>query len=282
MKFCDWPQNIRHVVFLDFDETVRPVSENARRNTDIRELENVLEKLSQQNGLIFGWISGSNFSSLLAKSEGYIGLYPHFIGASLGSELLLSQSRSYEVASEWAKHIGQSGFHLSIVDKFVEAAAQKGLVLVPQDNAYQGIYKRSYYLHESNLASTGLSLNDLAECNKHQSLSVFATKCNPLAGDPEDAYDVDLLPSCASKGRQCEFIRNTFSVDRHKTIAFGDSANDSEMLSFVAHPFVVENGDIASITAKFTVTEGRYCEGITHALKKMFPADEACAETALS
>lgn len=270
MNFCHWPEKIDHIIFFDYDETIRPFKEEARCAKNIRRLEDLLVDLSKNHNVVFGWISGSNMSSLLKKSFGYIGLYPHFIGSSLGSELMLSNGSGFETCTDWENHIMRSGFDVSLTDSFVELANQRGYALTKQDEAYQGRFKNSYYLRESTMVHQGLLVSGLITCNPYDSLSVFATRCNPAAGDPEGAYDVDILPSCASKGKQCEFLTNLFSVPRDNTMAFGDSANDAEMLRFAAHPYVVENGDLTAIPGKFTVTKGSYCEGIIGTLESFF------------
>lgn len=270
MKFCKWPDKVDSIIFFDFDETVRPYALEDRNRTPIKELEFLLQDISSRFNVIFGWISGSNFSSLLKKSNNYIGLYPHFIGSSLGSELVLAENGCYNASREWDHHIYQSGFKMEMIDNFVRRATADGFHLIPQDDTYQGRHKRSYYFYENPAPDNDLTPYRLINSNVDDNLSVFATRCNPLAGDPEGAYDVDVLPFCASKGKQCEFITKLFSTNKSNTIAFGDSENDSEMLSFVAHPYVVENGDIGSIKAKFTITKGHYCDGILNALKQRF------------
>ena len=270
MIFCKWPEKIDNIIFFDFDETIRPFAIEDRNRTAIKELEVMLQKISSEFNAIFGWISGSNFSSLIEKSNDYISLYPHFIGSSLGSELVFSKNDSYNASIEWDHHIKQSGFRLELVNDFVRRAGMEGFNLTPQDETYQGRHKRSYYFYEAPSVANHLTTSGLVNCNTENNLSVFVTRCNPAAGDPEGAYDVDLLPSCASKGKQCKFITKLFSADQSNTIAFGDSANDSEMLNFVAHPYVVANGDLTSITASFKVTNGDYCDGILDALKSHF------------
>lgn len=274
MKFIPWPNKIKNIVFFDFDETIRPIDESNREHTDIEQLERLMVYIAENHQTIFGWVSGSNFYSLLEKSKGYINLYPNFIGASLGSELVISNGKKFEASNAWSRHLEQSGFSLPIMDDFIRRATSRGFCLIKQNDAYQGSYKKSYYLYESDLSSKSLSIKDLIACNINNSLSISVTKCNPCAGDPEDAYDVDILPSCSGKGKQCDFISALFSVERSSTLAFGDSANDSEMLNYVEHPFVVENGDISSIKSKFTLTEGRYCEGIIHTLRKFYNIEE--------
>lgn len=270
MSFCKWPQKIDNVIFFDFDETIRPFTLEHRNRTAIKELEVVLQKISLEFNVIFGWISGSNFSSLIEKSKYYINLYPHFIGSSLGSELVFSKGDRYNTSIEWDHHITQSGFGFDLVDDFVRRAGRAGFNLTPQDETYQGRHKRSFYFYESPSVANHLTALALANCNTKSNLSVFVTRCNPAAGDPEGAYDVDLLPSCASKGKQCKFIAELFSVNRCNTFAFGDSANDSEMLNFAAHPYAVANGDLTSITGSFKVTNGDYCDGILDTLKRYF------------
>jgi kanosamine-6-phosphate phosphatase len=270
MIFCKWPKKIDNIIFFDFDETIRPFAIEDRNRTAIKELEIMLQKISSEFNAIFGWISGSNFSSLIEKSNDYISLYPHFIGSSLGSELVFSKNDSYNASIEWEHHIKQSGFRLDLVDDFIRRAGMEGFNLTPQDETYQGRHKRSYYFYEAPSVANHLTAWGLVDCNTESNLSVFVTRCNPAAGDPEGAYDVDLLPSCASKGKQCKFITKLFSIDQRNTIAFGDSANDSEMLNFVAHPYAVANGDLTSITARFKVTNGDYCDGILDTLKRYF------------
>lgn len=268
--FAPWPTRIQSIIFLDFDETVRPSTATRRLGTKIRELEALLVHLAMRKGAIFGWVSGSNTSALFRKASDYIGVFPHFIGSALGSELSLSDGRAYEASVQWARHIHDSGYRAHMIDDFVRAATRRGFDLRLQDAAFQGANKRSYYLDAAQLRALDSSPRELIACNEESALSVLVTKCNPAAGDPEDTFDVDVVPRCCGKGQQCAFVSDLFAVKPRDTVAFGDSDNDSDMLRFAGAPYVVGNGDLENINASFEVTQGEYCDGILRTLEQIY------------
>lgn len=77
----------------------------------------------------------------------------------------------------------------------------------------------------------------------------------------------DVIPDDSSKAVGIECILNHFGIARHETMAFGDGANDIEMLEYVDTGVAMGNAtDFVKQHADF-VTDSADDEGILHALQ---------------
>lgn len=246
-------------LFTDYDETLIP----KKSLVDMNSLRSLEEKL-MVDGYFYTWISGSSINYLLEKSEKYISHWPKYIASSLGSELYIHEGGGqYSLDRAWVELLTQYGVNSRSVSR-AEAFLKrefKGLEL--QDAAYQGTYKRSYYCIEDHLPMIRSLSNSLREIG----FRVVVSKCSPLAGDPPDQYDVDLIPTCGGKGNLVKFI--TRGDENFKSIGFGDSENDLEMLSEVDYAFWVGNS-LQSADQKIMKTTGFYASGITEGIDKAF------------
>lgn len=75
-------------------------------------------------------------------------------------------------------------------------------------------------------------LNDLISMASDQRYVVKYNRCNPRAGDPENAYDVDFLPQQAGKKYAAQFLISLHDIPKSQVLGFGDSGNDREFLRF--------------------------------------------------
>lgn len=79
----------------------------------------------------------------------------------------------------------------------------------------------------------------------------------------------DLIPCDSSKAVGIECMLSHFGIDREDSMAFGDGANDIEMLDYVGYGIAMGNAaDIVKEHAKFT-TDSADNDGIMKALKAM-------------
>lgn len=78
---------------------------------------------------------------------------------------------------------------------------------------------------------------------------------------------VEIQPSTHSKATGVARVCEMFEIDRADTYAFGDSANDLEMLSYVAHGVAMGNGTKEAKQAAEYVTADIMADGIMLGLK---------------
>lgn len=253
-------------IFVDYDETYKPTTKLiGPDDTGLRQLEKYL--VNQSNQIVFGWISGSNLTSLFSKSEGYIQQLPHFISSSLGTELHWCIDGQILEDEEWMKQIRGSGFQRNKIMTLVsELELLHEIRLISQPDAFQGIYKAGYYYRSGEYDAEHFEI--IHELANTIPADVKITKCNPAAGDPEGHFDVEFIPICCGKARVVEFISRRFKLDKSKTLAFGDSCNDVEMLGAVGHGYLVSNADEEARKIYPCVLSAPYCHGILEGARK--------------
>ncbi len=78
---------------------------------------------------------------------------------------------------------------------------------------------------------------------------------------------IEIMPHGASKATGIEKVCEMLHISRENTYAFGDSVNDIEMLSFVAHGIAMGNGSEAAKGAAEYITAAIDADGIYHGLK---------------
>lgn len=77
----------------------------------------------------------------------------------------------------------------------------------------------------------------------------------------------EVIPSGHSKATGIQKVCELFDIALEDTYAFGDSANDLEMLQFVAHGIAMENGDEEVKAVADFITTGVDEDGIANGLK---------------
>ncbi|NEF81033.1 HAD-IIB family hydrolase, partial [Staphylococcus aureus] len=94
------------------------------------------------------------------------------------------------------------------------------------------------------------------------------SRSNPLAGDPENAYDIDFTPSNAGKLYATQFLMKKYNIPVKSILGFGDSGNDEAYLSYLEHAYLMSNSRDEPLKQKFRLTKYPYYQGITLHVKE--------------
>lgn len=263
-----YPKCVSRLICCDFDETYMPHNEYDKKHSGIVELEQFIDENNNRLSGIIGWISGSSIISIIKKAEHNISKYPHFIAASLGTELYWIMDNKLCISEEWRNRILDSGFDKSNIVKIISELAIKGIILQKQKDDFQGIFMESYYYYSSKDEDEHILV--IKNISLKYNVKAEISYCNPAAGDPQECYDIIFIPNCCGKKEVLMFIANYFNVPLRNTWAFGDSLNDYEMLKYAGNSFALANADPA-LKSKMnnSVLKHKYCHGIMEALKKI-------------
>lgn len=109
--------------------------------------------------------------------------------------------------------------------------------------------KMSGTLNGANLKQVGAELGELFDIIAHE---------NEI---------IEIVPKGYSKATGIEYVCNLLGIERENTYAFGDSANDLEMLDFVAHGIAMGNATVEAKRAAEYVTTDIMEDGIWNGLK---------------
>ncbi len=101
-------------------------------------------------------------------------------------------------------------------------------------------YKHNYFYQEKDEKNDKNNLLAIELICKQYGGSVNINRCNPLAGDPEDSYDVDFIPIGTGKDEIVSMLEK-FKLDPENAIAFGDSGNDIKMLQAMENGYLLKN-----------------------------------------
>lgn len=120
-----------------------------------------------------------------------------------------------------------------------------------------------------------LSLDDMRDRETYQFIAVQpADKDNEVLGLLSHCrmprwhpLFTDLIPDNSSKAVGMQHILDHFGIDRQETMAFGDGANDIEMLDFAGYSVAMGNADPIVKQHADLVTDDADNEGIYNALK---------------
>ncbi|SPZ97672.1 hydrolase [Staphylococcus aureus] len=127
----------------------------------------------------------------------------------------------------------------------------------------------NFYFH-----STGNHNNDrrilevLVRYANDQNYTARFSRSNPLAGDPENAYDIDFTPSNAGKLYATQFLMKKYNIPVKSILGFGDSGNDEAYLSYLEHAYLMSNSRDEALKQKFRLTKYPYYQGITLHVKE--------------
>lgn len=123
----------------------------------------------------------------------------------------------------------------------------------------------------------------LTSCDKESSITPYQFIAMQPAADDEKVLSIlhhcrmprwhpaftDVIPDNSSKAVGIECILKHYGIDREETMAFGDGANDIEMLDFVGTGVAMGNAaDIVKQHADY-VTDDADSDGILHALQRL-------------
>ncbi|GAK12337.1 HAD-IIB family hydrolase [Geomicrobium sp. JCM 19039] len=253
---------VEHIIYSDLDETYY-----CHTHHPAKALHAFEDFLAKRQNVLFGLVTGSSIMSALQKLESGHHYMPHFIASDLGTEIYwINESGILERDEQWLKHIHDSTFN-DRVAKFVE---ETDVSLHSQTQHSPSSYKRNYYYYmidEENDRKNLASLSQLATSNH---LNLNMNRCNPLAGDPEHAYDIDFTPLGTGKKAVVHFINQMFSIEFEHTLAFGDSGNDLEMVKAVRHGYLLANATDEAKRRHENITEHRYTKGMLGVLQDYF------------
>lgn len=270
IKSYKFPVSVKQIVCSDLDETFLPFDDARKPDSGIAELEQFLLDHIEKKSLIFGWITGSNLQSALRKTAPYITRCPHFIASSLGTEFHWIRNGEIIEPESWKERILTSGFKLPNIDLLISELKKKDIHLEKEPDDYQGKYKATFYYYIKNSIETDFSLIEKL-ANDYQ-IKVLFNKSNPMAGDPENCYDIEFLPAYCGKGEIVDFLLEELNITANNCYCFGDSFNDFSMFSRTKNAFLVGNADPEARSKHQQVLERNYCYGICDKLKEIFNA----------
>ncbi|MGD2407453.1 kanosamine-6-phosphate phosphatase [Bacillus subtilis] len=261
----------QYIVFCDFDETYFPHTIDEQKQQDIYELEDYLEQKSKDGELIIGWVTGSSIESILDKmGRGKFRYFPHFIASDLGTEITYFSEHNFgQQDNKWNSRINE-GFSKEKVEKLVKQLHENhNILLNPQTQLGKSRYKHNFYYQEQDEINDKKNLLAIEKICEEYGVSVNINRCNPLAGDPEDSYDVDFIPIGTGKNEIVTFMLEKYNLNTERAIAFGDSGNDVRMLQTVGNGYLLKNATQEAKNLHHLITDSEYSKGITNTLKKL-------------
>ncbi|KPB03426.1 HAD-IIB family hydrolase [Bacillus sp. CHD6a] len=264
------------LLFLDFDETYFPHECNEEQRIMLKELEAYLNRVSLTYRIKVGWVTGSSLQQVQDKvRKANLHYFPHFISSNLGTEIWeIDQKRNVKPVSQWDDHISHSGFsHQLVEDILIELKNVYGIKLYPQTQLGQQEYKMNYYYYKTSHAIVEYHLAIIKRLACNSGISVNINRCNPKAGDPENAYDIDFIPKGTGKKAVVQFMRHYYQVPFERTLAFGDSGNDIDMLKAVKHGYLLKNATDEARKLHRFITNKEYGEGVMEICKTIFKED---------
>lgn len=267
------PCETRYLLMLDFDETYYPHACSSQQLQDLHHLEQYLDFLSRRFFLKIGWVTGSGLNQIAVKMErSRMNFSPHFIASDLGTEL-------YEVTEKgdlmpnpiWEQRLAKTRFSGSLVTGLVdELRYEYGIRLQEQTNFGQARYKYNYYYLMESEAKSLYDLKIIEHLSKINGIALNVNRCNPEAGDPDQAYDVDFIPQGTGKQEIAAFMMDHYGVPWENTMAFGDSGNDIGMLKAVRHGYLVGNATDEAKGLHGMICPFSYAAGILHICKSIY------------
>lgn len=249
------------LVCFDFDETYFPHACSSAQLTSVRQLEDFLERHSTQLSTM--WVTGSSLESIQEKTkQANLRFWPHRIASSLGTELYrIDADGTFSIEQAYQNSFPND--FASRVERIVSKIVQMRIELEEQPGNGTSPWIRSYYVRDQ-IGSWRESLRMLAD---EEEIAVNISQCNPNAGDPADAFDIDFYPIYAGKESSIEYVCTTSSFVREDAYAFGDSGNDLGMLAHVGNGYLLKNATAQAKQAYSKVTKKTYADGILEVLE---------------
>ena len=252
----------RTLVCFDFDETYFPHACSAEQLKQLRQLEDFLEKHSHRLSTI--WVTGSSLETIREKmARAEMRYLPHRIAASLGTELYhVTASGQLELDSVFS-----SRFPHDFSDRVTQVVDSLGrtLQMEPQTNLGTSAWMHNYYY----FGESESDLEHIRSIVRDFGIAVNVSRCNPLAGDPVGAYDIDFIPRGAGKTKVVDYLCTHYAFQAGQAYAFGDSGNDLGMLKYVGNGYVLGNGTEEAKREHGRVTDGMYAAGILEILNEV-------------
>ncbi|WP_331460520.1 HAD-IIB family hydrolase [Gracilibacillus suaedae] len=264
---------VNYLIFFDFDETYFPHDCTDELLNNLYELEEYLNNLVHKRFVKIGWITGSDLNQIVHKMErANISYSPHFIASNLGTEVYnVRENGELLINKEWENRLTKANFSNDKVKELInELDNVYKIKLVEQTQFGQKRYKFNYYYFEKSKTQSQYDLKIIRHLAKINGIGININQCNPKAGDPEGAFDVDFIPHNTGKKEVVKFMINYYQVPLVNTIAFGDSGNDIEMLKTVKHGYLLGNATEEAKGLHDKVTVSHYSSGILEVLKNIF------------
>ena len=264
-------ESTKALICFDFDETYFPHACEKRQLEDLHAMELYLDQIAREYRVKIAWVTGSDCDALAAKIErAHLTYMPHFIAANLGTELYqITANGEWKEIYAWKQHLPDQEAFNRLVEGLIQKLFLDGIALQPQTMHGQSPYKKNYYYfpNENDLADVMYRIREAAAAVK---VGLNMNACNPLAGDPDGAYDVDFIPLRTGKRAAVQFLVNHCMVEPTQVYAFGDSGNDLEMLQYAEHGFLVANAT-EEVKRKYSqVCDTSYAAGIQSTLQQFF------------
>lgn len=250
----------RTLVCFDFDETYFPHACTSEQLNHLRRLEDFLEEHSQRLSTM--WVTGSSLDALTEKTgRAAMRYFPHRIASSLGTELYHVTTTGELELDATFQSLFPSDFSRR-VERVVDELNQHAITIETQTNLETNAWMHNYYY----FGEDETELEVIRTTARDFGISVNVSRCNPLAGDPAGAYDIDFIPHGAGKTAAVDYVTTRFGFQLNEAYAFGDSGNDLAMLKQVGNGYVLGNGTEQAKSEHERVTAGNYAEGILEVL----------------
>jgi sucrose-6-phosphatase len=185
------------------------------------ELNQRLSQHRQQYGTKIVYSTGRSPMLYRELAEAKSLLEPDAVILAVGTEIYFKSEEQSSV--DFAAHLDQAwvGLLSQAWDRAAVTATTAHFAdLIPQPASEQRPFKASYFLTEQ--VSINL-LPQLEAALKEQHLDVQLIYSG--------SKDLDILPSCADKGKAMSFLRQQLGIPALQTVACGDSGNDLSMFA---------------------------------------------------
>ena len=265
--------NPDYLMLFDFDETYYPHELKAWQLEDLYGLEEYLEKVLHNKNIRIGWVTGSSLVDIHKKMRAArMNYLPHFIASNLGTELWeINPKGEFYQNQEWRKRIKRSQFSHRLVEDFInDLRLIYGIQLQKQRQFGQQSFKMNYYYFIEDSARVKYDLDTIKQLARNNGINFNINRCNPLAGDPVNAFDVDFIPQNTGKRAVVYFVMKQYGISVENTFAFGDSGNDIEMLKAVKHGYLLKNATEEAKQLHDTITVDPYAKGIQNVCRIYF------------
>lgn len=261
----------QHLLLFDFDETYYKHHTTSEDIDDLKQMEDTLSNIEMSNNATTAILTGSSITSVLNKMNSINMEYkPKHVFSDLSSKMFTFQRGEYVESEKYKEMVLATPFKKEDILEIVSTIATKYQCDVkPQrEFAHDATLYDFYYFSQGDNAIDLKILNDMTKYAKSKNYTMKFNKCNPLAGDPEDAYDVNFIPNNAGKLFATKFLMEVYDIPLENIIGFGDSGNDYEFLAFLKHSFVMRNSTDEMMRNEFTMSKYPYYKGIHYHISK--------------
>ena len=256
----------KRLILCDFDETYFKHNTQPDDFSALREMETVLSDASLYQNAVVAILTGSTLESIMTKMQSIdMQFKPKHIFSDLSTKMYTWQNNGYIASDEYQQNVLSERFLLTDILTILHKVSTKYQVdFIPQKAFGENDTHYNFYFHSlKDVNKDRIILRDLVEYAQSKGYTVKYNRCNPLAGDPENAYDIDFIPKNSGKLYATQFLMDSYNISKKDVIGFGDSGNDEEFLSYLKHAFVMSNSSDTHMKQKFSKTKFPYYKGIS-------------------